>query len=298
MPWQRIITALILLPLALFAIFALPLKDFSVVIAIIVLIGFWEWSGFITQFSLVARFAYVAVSAALMWFVYTHSLPIEYWNGWIFPEEIAEWLKLRDAAFISVILGTLWWLVAFVLVIIFPTMSQSYGKNILLMSAIGWLILIPTWVSLTGLRGIGFAFDYSRGSGLVLFMLLLVWAADTGAFISGKLLGKHKLAPQLSPKKTWEGVFGGAILALILAVVSIDLLDIQKQHYFGLAILSVVIVAFSVIGDLTESIFKRISGRKDSGHILPGHGGILDRIDGITATAPICLLAFALLGIN
>jgi len=151
---------------------------------------------------------------------------------------------------------------------------------------------------LTGIRSISIYFDYFRGSDLLLFSMIMVWAADTGAFISGKLLGKHKLAPHLSPKKTWEGVLGGAILALVLAIIGARILEIQQKQLLGLAILAVTVVSFSVIGDLTESIFKRISGKKDSGTILPGHGGILDRIDGLTATLPICLLGFALIGIN
>jgi len=298
MPWQRIITALVLLPLALYAIYFLPLDTFCVVVAMIVLIGFWEWSGFITAFSYLSRILYVLTSAAIMWFVYKNSFAIEYWNAWLIPINFSELFQLRDAAFISVLLSLVWWVIAAVLVIIFPKMSQIYAKNMIVMSLLGWIILIPTWIALTGIRSISIYFDYFRGSDLLLFSMLLVWAADTGAFVSGKLLGKHKLAPKLSPKKTWEGVLGGAILALVLAILGANILDIQQKHYLGLAILSITVVSFSVIGDLTESIFKRVSGKKDSGAILPGHGGILDRIDGLTATLPICLFGFIVLGIN
>ncbi|MCP4411035.1 MAG: phosphatidate cytidylyltransferase, partial [Gammaproteobacteria bacterium] len=140
--------------------------------------------------------------------------------------------------------------------------------------------------------------DFHRGSSLLLFSLCLVWAADTGAFIAGKAFGKHKLAPHVSPKKTWEGVAGGALLAILVAIVSSHLLSIPDKQLPGLALMVVIIVSYSVIGDLTESIFKRLAGVKDSGNILPGHGGVLDRIDGLTAVMPLCLLGYAILGIN
>ena len=297
-PWQRIRTALIMLPIAVFAVFFLPLKTFSIVVAIITLIGFWEWTGFVKKISFEYRVIYLALSAALMWFIYANSMPLEFWNGWLMPNSMSDWLSLRDAAFITLMLGAIWWAVAFVLVFTFPKFSQSLVSNILLMAVIGWLLLLPFWIAVTGLRSIGIAVDFARGSGLLLFALCLVWAADTGAFIAGKWLGKHKLAPQVSPKKTWEGVLGGTILASVIAWFAINLLSIPDSQLQGLAVLIVIIVAFSVIGDLTESIFKRLSGNKDSGTILPGHGGVLDRIDGLTAAMPLCILGFAILGIR
>jgi phosphatidate cytidylyltransferase len=298
MLWQRILTVLVLLPLVVFAIFFLPLETFNKVIGIIILIGFWEWTGFIKKMQFIHRVAYLILSAGLMWLVYKNSLPVAYWNGWVFPHNFSEWFHLRDAAFISLILGAIWWFIAFVLVLVYPKYSQTMINNIVLMMLIGWLILIPTWVAITGLRSIGIALDFYRGSSLLLFVLCIVWAADTGAFVSGKLFGKHKLAAHVSPKKTWEGVFGGALLASLVVYLAIDLLSIPKTEQFTLIILAVVLVIFSVIGDLTESIFKRLSGVKDSGNILPGHGGILDRIDALTSAMPLALLGLTLLGIT
>ena len=287
-----------MLPIAVFAVFFLPLKTFSIVVAIITFIGFWEWAGFVKKVSFEYRVVYLALSIALMWFIYANSLPLEFWNGWIIPTSISELFEIRDAAFITLILGAVWWIVALVLVFTFPKYSQSLLDNMLLMAVIGWLLLLPFWVAVTGIRSIGIAVDFFRGSELLLFALCLVWAADTGAFIAGKCLGKHKLAPHVSPKKTWEGVFGGTLLAGIIALIAVNALSIPESQFLGLAVLIVIIVAFSVIGDLTESIFKRLSGNKDSGTILPGHGGILDRIDGLTAAMPLCLIGFAILGIR
>lgn len=298
MLWQRVITALILLPLAIFAIFSLRLESFSLVVALIMLVGSWEWTGFIRNVHFGLRLAYVVVTAGIMLYVVNHALPMAFWHGWIFPEHISEWFKLRDAAFISLLLGALWWLFAFVLVLVFPRISQSFSDKFIVMAIVGWLILIPTWVALTGLRSIGIGLDFYRGSSLLLFALCLVWAADTGAFFSGKLLGKHKLAAHVSPKKTWEGVIGGAVLASVVAYLGVIYLSIPETQYLGLALVTLVVVAFSVVGDLTESIFKRLANVKDSGQILPGHGGILDRIDALTSAMPLCLLGFAIVGIT
>ncbi len=298
MPWQRIITALIMLVFALYAIFFLPLETFSGVVAIIVLIGSWEWCGFFNKNNPLFKSLYVLITAALMWAIYHYSLPQEYWNGWIIPEGIEEWLQLKDLALISVVLACIWWVFAFVLVLVFPKISRSIINNMFLMAIIGWLMLLPTWVALTGVRSIGMALDFHRGSSLLLFSLCLVWAADTGAFIAGKAFGKYKLAPHVSPKKTWEGVIGGALLAILVAIISSHLLSIPDKQLPRLALMVVIIVSYSIIGDLTESIFKRLAGVKDSGNILPGHGGVLDRIDGLTAAMPLCLLGYAILGIN
>ncbi|MCP4413981.1 MAG: phosphatidate cytidylyltransferase, partial [Gammaproteobacteria bacterium] len=205
MPWQRIITALIMLVFVLYAIFFLPLETFSGVVAIIVLIGSWEWSGFFNKNNTLIKILYVLITSALMWVIYNHSLPQEYWNGWMIPEGVKEWLQLKDLALISVVLACIWWVFAFVLVLVFPKISSLLINNMFLMAIIGWLMLLPTWVALTGVRSIGIALDFHRGSSLLLFSLCLVWAADTGAFIAGKAFGKHKLAPHVSPKKTWEG---------------------------------------------------------------------------------------------
>ena len=113
-----------------------------------------------------------------------------------------------------------------------------------------------------------------------------------------KSFGKTKLAPKISPKKTWEGVFGGLALALVVLGASFYLLHFTREQWLPLIVLTIIIVAFSVVGDLTESIFKRLTGKKDSGRILPGHGGILDRIDGVIAVLPIALLGFSVLGIK
>jgi phosphatidate cytidylyltransferase len=150
----------------------------------------------------------------------------------------------------------------------------------------GLLVLVPAWLALVRLHAIA--------PNLMLFLLLLVVAADVGAYFGGRTFGKHKLAPQVSPGKTWEGVYGGLIAGALLAVIGVFWFRMSIAPFIALC---VVVVIASVIGDLTESLFKRHAGLKDSGSLLPGHGGVLDRIDSVTAAAPLFLIGLERLGL-
>jgi phosphatidate cytidylyltransferase len=148
----------------------------------------------------------------------------------------------------------------------------------------GWLVLLPTWVAVLELRLIG--------PGLVLFAMGLVWAADSAAYFAGHRFGRHKLAPRVSPGKTWEGVAGAlfavALLAAVVAMVSPNpLLAGRRVPAAILVPVACVVVVVSVVGDLFESHMKRLAGVKDSSHLIPGHGGVLDRIDSQTAALPL-----------
>lgn len=297
MLFQRVITALVLLPLVILAIFTLEIERFAICIAAIIAIAAWEWSGFFTD-DKHKRIIYVVSVVALMWLIRQSSLPMTLWHGFIMPEYFVEWFAPNQMAMTVLFLGACWWLFALVLLIVYPRISQTIATNSFWFIPIGWLILLPTWVGIVGIRSMSIDLYPLHGAKMVLFVLLLIWAADTGAYIVGKAFGKTKLAPQVSPKKTWEGVLGGMSLALVVLTVSFYLLHFTEEQRLPLIGLTLVIVAFSVIGDLTESIFKRLTGKKDSGYILPGHGGVLDRIDGVTAVIPITLLGFSLLGIQ
>jgi phosphatidate cytidylyltransferase len=133
-----------------------------------------------------------------------------------------------------------------------------------------------------------------NGEQLFLFLLVLVWAADIGAFFAGRRFGRVKLAPRVSPNKTWEGVLGGVVAGLIAAVAGSVWFGFAKGPFIALC---VAVVLASIVGDLTESMFKRFAGLKDSGKVLPGHGGVLDRIDSVTAAVPFYVLGLGWLGV-
>jgi phosphatidate cytidylyltransferase len=154
---------------------------------------------------------------------------------------------------------------------------------------VGFLVLVPTWAAMVYIR------ELTQGPWLIVYMFLLVWGADTGAYFAGKRFGKRKLLPRVSPAKSWAGVGGASVTVLLVTMTAQQHLHFSQNLSFGIYILALVLLFVSVVGDLTESMFKRQCGIKDSGSILPGHGGIMDRIDSLTAAAPVfalCLIFF------
>jgi phosphatidate cytidylyltransferase len=255
---QRIITALILLPIALCGFFLLEGTGFALFIGLVVITGAWEWArlaGFTAQS---ARVAYAALVAVLLFFMQV--LP-----------GLAPW-----------VLGAavLWWLLATFLVLTYPRTSEHWASAACKL-VIGLLILLPAWQGLILIK------QQPLGNWLIMAVMVLVWGADVGAYFSGRAFGKRKLAPQVSPGKSWEGVYGGLLLSLLIAAVVGFVRDwTGVQMLLGL-IGAAIVVFISVVGDLTESMFKRQSGIKDSSNLLPGHGGVLDRIDSLTAAIPV-----------
>jgi phosphatidate cytidylyltransferase len=146
------------------------------------------------------------------------------------------------------------------------------------------------------LRSSEYQTDTYQGAQLIMFLFLMVWSADIGAYFVGKAFGKHKLLPNVSPGKTMEGFLGGVVMACILVTVAGLSMGWSVSQFYLVIPITILITTVSVLGDLNESMFKRQAGIKDSGSILPGHGGILDRIDSLTATAPIYALCYALIG--
>ncbi|SDH48375.1 phosphatidate cytidylyltransferase [Pseudomonas flavescens] len=264
---QRIITALILLPIALAGFFLLEGEAFALFIAVVVVLGAWEWArlaGFATQ---ALRVAYAALVALLLYAL----------HGW---PALAPWVLG---------IGVSWWALATLLVLSYPDSSRYWGglPGRLL---IGLLILLPAWQGLVVLK------QWQLANWLILAVMALVWVADIGAYFSGKRFGKRKLAPRVSPGKSWEGLFGGLLLSLLLTVV-VGLYRGWPPGVFVLALPAAgLVVLISVVGDLTESMFKRQSGIKDSSNLLPGHGGVLDRIDSLTAAVPVFAVLLLLAG--
>jgi len=264
---QRIITALILLPIALGGFFLLDGWAFALFIGAVVTLGAWEWARLAGLSVQSQRVAYALVVVAMLYGTYL--LPV-----------LAPWL-LGAAVF--------WWLLATLLVLNYPDSSRYWGglPGKLL---IGLLILLPAWQGLVQLK------QWPQANGLIIAVMVLVWGADIGAYFAGKAFGKRKLAPRVSPGKSWEGFFGG-LAASLLITLAVGLQQGWSTSGLLLALAgAVLVVAASVIGDLTESMFKRQSGIKDSSNLLPGHGGVLDRIDSLTAAIPLFAVLLWLAG--
>lgn len=268
---QRIITALIMLPVALAGFFLLDGWGFALFIGAVVTLAAWEWArlaGFAAQGT---RIAYAALVAVLLLGLYF----------------LAPQLPLLAPAVLWI--AAVWWLAAIFLVLGYPDSARFWrpaGVGLL----IGLLMLLPAWQGLVLLK------QWPYANWLVLAVMVLVWAADVGAYFSGKAFGKRKLAPRVSPGKSWEGFFGGMALSLLLV------LGLGLWLGWGVSLLvqalvaAALVVAFSVVGDLAESMFKRQSGIKDSSNLLPGHGGVFDRIDSLTAAIPLFTLLLWLSG--
>jgi phosphatidate cytidylyltransferase len=259
----RVLTAAVLVASLLVVLFALPATATLLVLTFIVLAGAWEWSAFLRTDSRALRASFVLMIAGLLPFAWRLMMSVPGRRALLFA-------------------ATLWWLFALAWVSIAPQRIHPWTAALA-----GALALVPMWAALLQLR-----LMEPHGNVWTLFVLVLVWAADSGAFFAGHRFGRVRLAPRVSPGKTWEGVIGGMVLGALVACVWLVMLRAPALPFL---LVSLAAVAFSVVGDLTESMFKRYAGVKDSGWLIPGHGGIMDRIDSVTAAAPVFLFGLLLI---
>ena len=255
---QRIITALWLVPLALIGFFYLQGVSYAMFIGAVIALGAWEWAALAGIKHQLGRVSYALVTCLALLLLYTQPM-------------LAEPLMLMAMG---------WWLLAIVMVISYPASVKLWG-GLLGKLLIGWLILLPAWQGLLILK------QWPQANTLILMLMVLIWSADIGAYFTGKTFGKRKLAPRVSPGKSWEGAIGGAVISLLVASLFAQKLSHLTLSALQILLMMVPVVVLSIIGDLTESMFKRQSGIKDSSNLLPGHGGILDRIDSLTAAVPV-----------
>lgn len=266
---QRVITALLLAPFAVLVILWTPHAVTALVLALLVLAGAWEWAAFAGLTSRTARSLYaaaIAVVIATLWL-------------------IGEGQPRFDAVIYAALI---WWAVALLWVAFAPTHANRTAAIIG-----GFLVLVPAWLALVRI--------HEFAPQLVLFLVLVVVAADVGAYFGGRQFGRHKLAPRVSPGKTWEGVVGGLVAAAAMTACAAIWFRTHGAWFTisaaSFVAVSMLIVGASIVGDLTESLFKRHVGLKDSGNLLPGHGGVLDRVDSVTAAAPVFLYGLERLGL-
>lgn len=262
----RIVTGVLLFLLVVSAIAFLDAGSFTLFMSLVIMIGGWEW----------ARIS--GIRASWQRLLYALSL----WPFMFFLTAVPMVFSL------IMLLSLLWWLLALHLIRRYPDGNSLFPPwSVLLM---GYLVLLPAWMALVVMRR---SPDFIW---LMFILLMLVALADIGAYFAGRAFGHHKLAERVSPNKTWEGFFGGMLcsllgMALFLLLQSGSPFDFTVWQGAVFLLGCVIVIALSVVGDLLESMFKRRAGLKDSGRILPGHGGIMDRIDSFTAAAP----AYALL---
>ncbi len=293
---QRIATALVLASIVVWAILELPALYFSLFLAVVTLGAAWEWLA-LTGVDKLSR---------KLWFLLALILPmlgVTLWTQFLeLMSEVLEWPEIKDysdALEWLVIAPVLFWLLTMILL-------RQAGSQLLQMAFkprfkafIGWLILLGAWMFLSKLRAY-------YGPSMVLYFLILIWVADISAFFVGKKWGKDKLSPEISPGKTVQGMYGALASALLcgiglrlyygLAALQAEESQLAVLMSIDLLLLSVFTVLVSIYGDLFFSLVKRQKGVKDSGTLLPGHGGILDRIDSVIAAAPFFYAGIVLIG--
>lgn len=273
MLWKRVLTAIVLLPLVLWALFALPPTGIAILIGVVVTIATWELGALIELKTTAGRALYTIIMV-------------------VFGASGSVWLLQGGSLLPLFAVACGWWIYA--VIHIFKE-DGSYGGvfgNSVARPVAGLLVMVPTWLGFVAL----YVSD-TAAPNLLLYVLVLVWVADSLAYFSGRAWGRHKLAPAVSPGKSVEGVVGGLIgVAIIATAAGMILWQHEGKALLFWIVLSLLTGAISVVGDLTESIFKRRAGVKDSGRLLPGHGGVFDRIDALTSAVPV--FAFGWLVMN
>lgn len=271
---QRMITGVIMGIVFIVSLFFLPWYGFGILITGVLAVGGWEWAKLAGFTVLWQRVFYSVVLCTIVYLLL------------IYCKLLSENINV-DGVRQLLVATAVWWAIALLWIQGYPSSVVLWG-NRWLRALMGLIVLAPAGVALIFLSRV------DHGPWLILLVVLLVFAADTGAYFSGTRWGKHKLAPSVSPGKSWEGFCGGLVGCLLVAVL---LTAFVKNVHWAVVVSIVVATALaSVVGDLLESMVKRHCGVKDSGRILPGHGGILDRMDSLSAAVPIFALGITLSG--
>lgn len=269
----RIITAVLLFIAFFSALVFLPQSGWVIFASLVAAVAAWEWGALMKLRS--TSCVMIGVLFALVCLLVTILEPAALGLEAGFPEaawRLGKWFYLPSAAF---------WLL---LVPVWIRIRGSLPKSVLGL-VVGLVVILPAWLALVQLRQVG-------GFSLIAIMAA-VWLADIAAYFFGRTLGKHKLAPNISPGKTWEGAVGGGVAVIVYGfVLSPKLPGAFSDNFFLLFLVLALLAGISVIGDLFESLLKRQAGLKDSSNILPGHGGVLDRIDSLTSTLPLIALVW------
>ncbi len=259
---KRLLTAAFLIPLAVWGILRLPTPLFIAATGAIIALAVWEWTGLIPLRTLPAKLTYLLGFSLLAG------------ATWILQQQ-------QPALLIYVLpVAVIWWLLAAVWLRA-PQVGHDWVAVKCVLAA---LVLLPAWLALAALHG-----RAEQGPELALFIFVLMWVADSSAYFTGKRFGRHKLAPRVSPGKTWEGVAGALTGSAVLAVFAGQWFGWNGDRLIVFVALALVCAAISIVGDLFFSLLKRQQNLKDTGHLFPGHGGILDRIDSLLAAVPLFL---------
>lgn len=269
---QRVITALLITPVAIALVLLLPPIGFALLVGALSLFALWEWTRLAGLRDRRFRACLLALTLAL--FVVL----------WIYRSTPVFWLTIA--------IGCVWWFIALAWLKRFTFAASPTRENTAIKLIAGGLAVIPAWAAIVYINS-----GAIYGAWWSLFALALSWSADTFAYLAGSRWGRRKLAPNISPGKTFAGVYGAFAGTAVVAIICGWLLGVAPMKLPLFVMLALVCVAFSIVGDLFESLIKRHAGVKDSGALFPGHGGVFDRLDSAFAVLPIFAVGKALLGL-
>ncbi len=274
---QRVLTALVLAPLIIALVFLTTTVVFAALLGVIFLAGLWEWtrmSGMRNRPLRACLLLGYAIVMVALWGVVRS-------NWWWLPA----------------LVGVAWWLVATLWLRNMRFAADRTPAHVALKLFAGLLVVVPAWCAVVAMHGGAATLAPPRSAWWVIFFACIVIAADSGAYFAGTRFGGRKLAPSISPGKTWAGVYGALVCAAVIGLAGGWVAHASPGLLIGVIALALVTVAFSIIGDLFESLVKRHAGVKDSGALFPGHGGLFDRMDSLVAALPVFVLGKALLGL-
>jgi phosphatidate cytidylyltransferase len=273
----RVLAALVMGPLAIAAVLLLPTPWMAALSAIVFLIGLWEWLKLAEIEDPIARGILLVTNLLLMVALV-----------WASRSSTGGSLVLFQ---IMVMVGVIWWLLAMLWLRHYDFASDHDTHARIFKLAAATLSIVPAWCALALIHA-----ERPSGHYWLLLALAIVWAADSGAYFAGRKFGKHKLSPRVSPNKTIEGLIGGVIAGMLVALIAAPFIGAKLSDLPAVALVAAWTILFSVVGDLFESLLKRHIGAKDSGNLIPGHGGVLDRIDSVLAALPVFALGKLLFG--
>ena len=261
---QRVLTAIVLIAILTGVIYHGSKDLFTIFTGIMIFIAGWEWAGLSGSTSIYSRLVYASfITGILLFFA----------------------LGMQKSQLVGMsLLGTVWWCVALILVIFCQSGKRLIPNRRIARYFLGLFVLLPASLSLIS------QYKSASGPSYVLLLFTLIWTVDSTAYFIGKEWGSQRLANRISPGKSWEGFISSMLVAVIPPLVFINVRSITGTDAIFLVCLCIVSAGFSVVGDLFESMIKRDANMKDSGRLLPGHGGVLDRIDSLTAAAPVFVL--------
>lgn len=277
---QRVLTALVLGPFIIWSILTFSHLALSIEMGLIVMLAGWEWARLAGVNQQLGRVSYALVVVGCLLLV-----------AWLLHAN-------PDVLMPILYIATIWWIFAIFLIVFsnkkpIETAESFSFSTMLIKLLLGMLVLTGAFVSVIGLHR-----TEAYGATYILILFILIWGADTFAYFTGKAFGKRKLARNVSPGKSWEGVAGGLIATVIVAYIISVYLGLEAHLKWYFVVIAIITVIFSIVGDLIVSLFKRRVGVKDSSQLLPGHGGILDRIDSLLSASPVFLVCLLAVGVK